>query len=118
MQIGNLHSLQSLNLANNFLEGPIPTTLGTLGNITQLNLNNNVLTGDVPIQLADLDGLQSLQLDTNLLTGRVPEEVCGLRNANLTTFIVDCSYTANGVELGVMCEVPTCCSGCRTTFTN
>lgn len=117
-QLGNLQSLVILNLGNNFLEGPIPTTLGTLGSIEQLNLNNNVLTGDVPIQIADLEGLQSLQLETNLLTGRVPEDICGLRNANLTTFIVDCSYAENGVQVGVMCEVPSCCTGCRTAFTN
>lgn len=116
LELGNLGNLTVLDLGFNFLEGPIPFTLGYLARLTRLSLNDNVLREDIPIDLAMLDNLQVLQLDGTLLTGRVAPEICALRDLELRTFVVDCPYTDNDVEMGVICDIPSCCSGCRSDF--
>ena len=51
------------------LSGTLPASLGNLTSLVSLNLHNNYLIGEVPASLASLTALQSLLLDSNLLTG-------------------------------------------------
>ena len=46
-----------LNLANNRLNGTLPTALEDLTNLTALSLNNNQLSGAIPAALGSLSSL-------------------------------------------------------------
>ena len=70
-EVGNLESLQVLNLSGNKLTGEVPE-LGSLESLQVLNLSGNKLTGEVP-ELGSLESLQVLNLSGNELTGEVPE---------------------------------------------
>ena len=53
-ELGNLATLESLDLSKNQLSGEIPSELGDLDNLTSLNLEENQLSGKVPAWLADV----------------------------------------------------------------
>ena len=61
-----------LNLANNHLNGTLPTELGSLTNPTALSLNNNQLSGAIPAALGSLTTLTLLDLPGNQLSGAIP----------------------------------------------
>lgn len=46
-----------MDLANNFLDGTIPNSLGFLSALTELTVNDNLLSGGVPDTLASLNNL-------------------------------------------------------------
>jgi hypothetical protein len=52
--IAGLKSLQSLQLTNVGLNGPIPSAVGQMNSLTFLDLSNNILTGAVPPLSASL----------------------------------------------------------------
>jgi Leucine-rich repeat (LRR) protein len=113
-ELGNLYSLTFMDLGSNFLGGSIPSALGNLGNLTRMILSDNLLSGEIPDSFSSLLDLEFLRLDGNGLTGRVADEVCALRAESLASLMVDCPFTENGVEVGVICEIPSCCTACRT----
>lgn len=57
--MGNLNSLQYLNLSQNQLGGLIPPTLGSLINLQQLYLDHNPLSGSLPQELINLTNLNT-----------------------------------------------------------
>ena len=77
-ELGNLSSLENLNLAVNQLEGPIPPELGSLSNLVRLVLVSNRLTGPIPSELGNLTKLEWLKLYSNRLTGSIPAELGNL----------------------------------------
>ena len=70
--MGNLASLEYLNLNRNTLTGGIPPELGKLGNLKRLLLKVNRLTGPVPAALGGLD-LSVLRLEGNDFDSVPPE---------------------------------------------
>ena len=78
--LGNLASLQRLELFENRLTGPIPAELGRLANLQELDLSENRLTGPIPAELGRLANLQELDLSENRLTGPIPAELGRLAN--------------------------------------
>ncbi|KAL2894789.1 BRASSINOSTEROID INSENSITIVE 1-associated receptor kinase 1 [Bienertia sinuspersici] len=71
-ELGNLTNLVSLDLYLNNLSGPIPDTLGKLSRLRFLRLNNNSLSGEIPGSLTTISALQVLDLSFNHLRGKVP----------------------------------------------
>ena len=76
--LGQLTSLQYLDLDTNKLTGTIPSELGQLTNLEYLYLNGNQLTGTIPAELGQLTNLWLLYLSDNQLTGTIPDELIQL----------------------------------------
>lgn len=68
-------TVTALDLADNNLDGTIPTSLGALGNLGQLNLGSNQISGNIPSDIGDLFSLIHLDLSFNQLNGNIPPEL-------------------------------------------
>lgn len=71
-EIGELRSLQSLNLFGNNLAGNIPLLLGASASLTHVNLAFNILSGFIPDSLANSSSLSEIILTGNNLSGVIP----------------------------------------------
>ncbi|XP_055801788.1 receptor-like protein 7 [Solanum dulcamara] len=76
--LGTLSSLNSLYLAGCQLSGSIPDSIGNLTQIRQLDLANNHFTGHIPSTILNLTHLQSLDLSSNSLSGPLPSTILNL----------------------------------------
>ncbi|KAL2343985.1 hypothetical protein Fmac_005270 [Flemingia macrophylla] len=78
-------SIIEMDLSNNQIGGPIPSTLSpTLRN---LSLSANQLNGSIPDALSSLTQLSDLSLKDNLLSGQIPDaflQLTGLINLDLS----------------------------------
>ncbi len=74
----NSGHVTGLDLDNNNLVGPLPTTLGDLTNLVSLNLTTNSLSGSIPSSIGSLTSLESLILQFNSLSGSLPTELGSL----------------------------------------
>jgi len=71
--LGNLDFIQTLNLTKNpNLTGSIPASLGQLTHLLNLYLSENNLTGNIPGELGMLSSLKILNLHKNDLSGPIP----------------------------------------------
>lgn len=71
--IGNLTSLELLELSDNYLFGTIPDSITKLTKLTQLELYNNSLTGKIPVGFGNLTNLAYFDVSTNNLKGDLSE---------------------------------------------
>ena len=79
-ELGNLTSLEGLQLSENDLTGPIPPELGNLTSMRNLDLAGNNLTGALPAELAGISTLRQLSLGNNSgLSGPLPARLTNLR---------------------------------------
>ncbi|MBA0784603.1 hypothetical protein Gotri_006716, partial [Gossypium trilobum] len=83
---GNLKSLQQLDLSNNQILGPIPSTLGNLTNLKMLNLSKNQISGPIPSTLGKLTNIKQLDLSFNQITGAIPPTLGSLTNLKFLYF--------------------------------
>ncbi len=74
----NLTELMQLNMSNNLLSWPIPSTLGNLKKAQWVLLNNNNLHGKIPVALGWLSSIKRLWLFNNDLEGALPKELGNL----------------------------------------
>uniref|UniRef100_A0A7N0ZT08 Leucine-rich repeat-containing N-terminal plant-type domain-containing protein n=1 Tax=Kalanchoe fedtschenkoi TaxID=63787 RepID=A0A7N0ZT08_KALFE len=80
-QLGNLDTLQYLELFKNNIQGSIPAELGNLKSLLSFDLYNNNISGTIPPALGNLKQLLFLRLNENpLLSGAVPPEILSLPN--------------------------------------
>ncbi|KAL3929296.1 MAG: hypothetical protein SGBAC_012273, partial [Bacillariaceae sp.] len=79
-EIGSLTMLQSLYMADQRLQGSIPSDWKALTNLIVLDLSYNEIRSTIPDFLGELDDLQSLLLGGNLLSGSIPAR---LENSNI-----------------------------------
>lgn len=80
--IGQLSSLQILDLSSNAFHGPIPFSIGNLTALVRLLLSHNSFSGNIPGSLAALSNLEQLSLDYNMLNGPIPATF-----SNLTSLV-------------------------------
>ncbi|KAF8042514.1 hypothetical protein BT93_A0984 [Corymbia citriodora subsp. variegata] len=72
-------SLKHILLSNNFFSGSIPSVIGSLSNLETLLLSYNGLNGSIPSSIGRLSSLITLDLSNNQLAGHIPESVGKLR---------------------------------------
>ncbi|KAL0928934.1 hypothetical protein M5K25_000869 [Dendrobium thyrsiflorum] len=69
---------KSIDFSNNYFEGEIPITIGQLTSLQVLNMSHNYLTGKIIPQFGNLSQLESLDLSMNSLSGKIPQELASL----------------------------------------
>ncbi|KAK9163066.1 hypothetical protein Syun_003968 [Stephania yunnanensis] len=67
--------LESLDLSDNSLTGPLPSEISKFERLRLLNLGKNGLSGQLPIEISKLDGLKSLDLSRNNFKGKIPDNL-------------------------------------------
>ncbi|KAK7336899.1 hypothetical protein VNO77_17450 [Canavalia gladiata] len=82
-EIGNLSSLQYIDLSYNSYNGSIPPTIGKLHNLINLTLASNQLSGAFPPEIGDMGSLNVLDLGQNKLAGPLPSSIIRLKNITL-----------------------------------
>jgi Leucine-rich repeat (LRR) protein len=73
--LGNLSSLNYVDLSTNHLEGPITSEIGSLGGLEVLLLYENRLSGVLPHSLYNLSSLRNLGVGVNMLSGAIPADI-------------------------------------------
>ncbi|KAE8706107.1 hypothetical protein F3Y22_tig00110403pilonHSYRG00021 [Hibiscus syriacus] len=76
--IGNLRSLEILDLSYTNLTGPIPATLANLAQLKRLDLSKNNLSGLLPIPVFNFTQVEYLDFSRNNLIGSLPSRVSGI----------------------------------------
>ncbi|KAJ8765684.1 hypothetical protein K2173_014806 [Erythroxylum novogranatense] len=79
-EIGNLISLEHLDLGENHLTGSIPNSIGKLKNLNGLYLNGNELSGSIPSTLWNVTSLNEVFLNRNKLQGSIPTSLGDFRH--------------------------------------
>ncbi|KAK4607817.1 hypothetical protein RGQ29_001577 [Quercus rubra] len=81
------HSLYSLDLSYNMLQGSIPSSISRLVNLITLDLSSNNLQGFIPSSISRLVNLNSLDLSSNNLSIMLDLELfSNLNNLNFVNF--------------------------------
>ncbi|KAK2985875.1 hypothetical protein RJ640_009945 [Escallonia rubra] len=70
--IGDMRSLEILDLSANNFSGPVLNSIGDLQFLKELNLSSNRFTGSLPESLANCKSLLAVDVSQNLLTGDLP----------------------------------------------
>ncbi|KAJ1692744.1 hypothetical protein LUZ63_009442 [Rhynchospora breviuscula] len=78
--IGDLKSIQYIDLKGNRLSGQIPDEIGDCVALTYLDLSGNLLYGDIPFSISKLKVLEELILKNNQLTGPIPSTLSQIPN--------------------------------------
>ncbi|XP_058071818.1 probable LRR receptor-like serine/threonine-protein kinase At1g56130 isoform X4 [Magnolia sinica] len=81
--IGNLTTLRYLTFGINKLSGTIPKELGNLRSLMSLGLGSNDFTGSLPTELGNLVRLEQLYIDSSGLSGEIPSTFSNLRNLRI-----------------------------------
>ncbi|OWM79330.1 leucine-rich repeat receptor-like serine/threonine-protein kinase BAM1 [Punica granatum] len=80
--LSNFSSLQILLLSGNQFSGPIPPSLGELHQVLKIDLSQSSLSGEIPPEIGNCDHLTFLDLSQNNLSGSIPSEISNIRILN------------------------------------
>ncbi|XP_039173376.1 putative receptor-like protein kinase At3g47110 [Eucalyptus grandis] len=83
-EIGKLNKLKHLDLSDNEFSGQIPESFANLRMLIKLYLNNNNFRGLIPSSLKDCQNLLLLNLSSNNLSGYIPPEIMGLSSLSMS----------------------------------
>uniref|UniRef100_A0A3Q7J5M8 Leucine-rich repeat-containing N-terminal plant-type domain-containing protein n=1 Tax=Solanum lycopersicum TaxID=4081 RepID=A0A3Q7J5M8_SOLLC len=72
-ELGDISTLEQLNLENNLLEGPLPPKLGSLSRLRELFLSANNLNGTIPENFSNLKNMTDFRIDGNSISGTIPD---------------------------------------------
>ena len=87
-EIGDLVSLDFLDLGGNDFDGHIPPELGNLSMLFYLALGPEI-SGEIPVELGNLIRLRHLVLDNTKLSGPLPLSLMNLNLRELTFWGTD-----------------------------
>ncbi|GAB2284340.1 hypothetical protein Dimus_018799, partial [Dionaea muscipula] len=71
--------LTNISLPGNRISGPIPEELGQILTLQEVNLEDNQFRGQLPESLGNLQSLRRLLLSSNFFTGTIPETYGNLK---------------------------------------
>lgn len=77
-ELGEIRTLEQIDLNFNLLEGSIPEELYNLSNLRQMDLNDNELTGTISTEIGKLTRLSFFQIENNRFSGTVPSQISAL----------------------------------------
>mmetsp|Transcript_62705 Transcript_62705/g.74226 ORF Transcript_62705/g.74226 Transcript_62705/m.74226 type:complete len:548 (-) Transcript_62705:143-1786(-) len=80
-KFGRRHNLiQELNLAQNYISGSLPRSIGEMKKLDSLSLSRNQMTGAIPKELEQLHNIRFIYLDKNHFVGTIPAGLADLPN--------------------------------------
>jgi Leucine-rich repeat (LRR) protein len=94
--IGNMTSLEILDVLECQLSGPIPQEIGKLTSLERLDISMCQLSGPIPQEIGALKKLTSLVLSMSGLSGRIPSSIGNL--TQLTELGLDGNYLSGKVN--------------------
>ncbi|CAI0375163.1 unnamed protein product [Linum tenue] len=80
--LSNFSSLQILLLSGNNFSGSIPSTIGELHQVLKLDFGSNSLSGPIPPEIGNCSHLAYLDISQNNLTGPIPPEISNIHILN------------------------------------
>ncbi|GAY33642.1 hypothetical protein CUMW_275900 [Citrus unshiu] len=87
-ELGNLSSLQTLDLSFNWFSGSIPASIFNMSSLLSIRFTNNTLFGELPPNFCNhLSNLEYLFLKSNMFHGKIPSTLSNckrLRNISLS----------------------------------
>lgn len=92
--------IRFLTLANNKLQGRIPTTIGGAKNPEEFILSGNQISSPLPAELGLIKNLTIIDVGDNQLAGQVPEALCQI----LTLQFFNVSNNFFSKPLGPACQ--------------
>nr|XP_048330579.1 probable LRR receptor-like serine/threonine-protein kinase At1g56140 [Ziziphus jujuba var. spinosa] len=90
--IGNLTRMQWLSLGINAFSGEVPKELGQLTELLSLAFGGNNFSGPLPRELGNLSKLQQLYIDSSGISGEIPSTFANLQNL-VTVWASDNAFT-------------------------
>jgi len=98
-----------LAVRNEGINGSISTLIGGLQDLEHLYLNNNPISGTIPTELGLCKKLKTLRVHRTYIEGEMPDNICPLRDKNLSSVYSDCGpYNGTAVPF-IKCS---CCTDC------
>ncbi|CAB9527458.1 Leucine Rich Repeat [Seminavis robusta] len=101
-ELWQLTNLEILWLANNNLEGTIPSVIGAFSNMWVLGIDLCNITGTIPTEIGQMEKLEWLYLDENRLTGSLPSELGRLSRMDMMRFSGNSLEGTLPTELGLV----------------
>uniref|UniRef100_A0A1D1YCD0 non-specific serine/threonine protein kinase n=1 Tax=Anthurium amnicola TaxID=1678845 RepID=A0A1D1YCD0_9ARAE len=80
--ISNFSALQALLLSGNHFQGPVPAAIGGLRRVVKLDLSWNGFSGEIPPEIGNCTQLTYLDLSQNNLSGPIPPEIAAIEILN------------------------------------
>ncbi|KAG1346691.1 leucine-rich repeat receptor-like serine/threonine-protein kinase BAM3 [Cocos nucifera] len=80
--IGNFSALQILLLGGNQFTGPVPPQVGLLKRVLKIDMSRNNFSGTIPADIGDCLLLTYLDLSQNQLSGPIPAQISRIRILN------------------------------------
>ncbi|CAO2831785.1 unnamed protein product [Amaranthus hypochondriacus] len=90
--IGNLTRLQYLNFGSNALSGPLPREFGKLTSLIVLGLGGNNFSGPLPSEIGNIKTLEQMYIDSSGVSGPIPPSFAKLENLQ-TIWASDVEFT-------------------------
>ncbi|ESR34611.1 hypothetical protein CICLE_v10007091mg, partial [Citrus x clementina] len=75
-QLGNLSSLQTLDLSHNKLSGNIPSSIFNMHTLKLLDFSDNQLFGSLSSFIFNMSSMTTIDLSINRLSGELPANIC------------------------------------------
>mmetsp|Transcript_37103 Transcript_37103/g.100119 ORF Transcript_37103/g.100119 Transcript_37103/m.100119 type:complete len:199 (-) Transcript_37103:1866-2462(-) len=93
MRLGRFEALQELDLSNNRIEGRLPGTLSYATKLRKLNVADNYMVGPLLDGLGSLPDLEYLDFSYNLFSGDVPDSYVDQRESGCV--VIENGYKEN-----------------------